>query len=146
MSTTTTSVSTTAVPEPKTGPAALQSSEPDILARERDVLRQILRLVAERSREEAKVEGEHRLGSDTAGAEYKQARLALVDKVGKLDREARTTDEKRRRSIVDTALEGEAQAKAEFAAASRKIATMFDAARFGQERPGHRQVRRHSRP
>src|SRR5205814_2209290 len=42
---------------------------------------------------------------------------------------ARAADEQRRRAIVDAALAGESRAKAEFAAASRKIATVFDSMR-----------------
>ncbi len=129
MSTTSTSLSTAAVPEPQAGAAADDSSEPEIIRRMREVLRQILGLVAERSRAESAVEGQHNSGDMTADSEYKQARLALVEKTGKLDRDARASDEKRRRAIIDAALEGESSAKAEFAAASRKIATMFDAAR-----------------
>ena len=65
----------------------------------------------------------------TADSDYQKARLVLVEKLDKLAREARTDDEKRRRKIIDVAIEGEARAKADFAAASRKIATVFDSAR-----------------
>jgi DNA segregation ATPase FtsK/SpoIIIE, S-DNA-T family len=123
------SVTTPASPERKGDAAAGKPAEPQILGRVRTVLHEVLRLVAERSRAEASVAGEHRSGETTADSEYKQARHALVDKVGKLDREARAADEKRRRTIVQVAMEGESSAKSEFAAASRKIATMFDASR-----------------
>jgi hypothetical protein len=122
-------VSTPAAPEQDNGAAAASSAEPEIITRTRTVLRQIQSLVAERARAEAKVEGEHSSGDKTADSGYEQARRALVEKVEKLERDARNIDEKRRRGVVDTALEGDAQAKAEFAASSRKIATLFDAAR-----------------
>ena len=47
-------------------------------------------------------------------------------------------DEKQRRTIIDAAIEGEAKAKAEFAAGSRKIATMFDAAAIRPRATTHR--------
>src|SRR5262249_13771592 len=43
--------------------------------------------------------------------------------------EARAADERRRRSVVDAALTGEAEAKAGFADSSRRIATEFDRGR-----------------
>ena len=58
-----------------------------------------------------------------------KARQALGEKLERLEREARAEDEKQRMAIVKAGMAGEAKAKAEFAAASRKIATMFDAAR-----------------
>ena len=53
----------------------------------------------------------------------------MIEKLANLETEANGADEKRRRAIVDAALDGERKAKAEFAAASRKLATLFDAAR-----------------
>ena len=46
-----------------------------------------------------------------------------------LDREARSDDEQRRRSIIDAAMAGESKAKADFASASRRIASEFDTLR-----------------
>ena len=59
-------------------------------------------------------------------AEYAKTRQGLITKYATAEREARLTDEQRRRSIIDAALKGEAQAKAEFAAVSRRIASEFD--------------------
>ena len=105
------------------------AGEPDLLQRERVLLQTVLRLVAERAEAEAKVEATRATGDDRADAEYRKARAALVEKFDGLDRDARAADEQRRRSVVEGARAGEAQAKSEFAAASRKIATDFDALR-----------------
>jgi len=129
VSTTSTSVGTTAVPVAGPSAPAPASSEPEVLVRERAALREILRLVAERAEAEAGLAEEAASRNATADSEYKKARLALFEKLEKLDRDARTDDERRRRSIIDVAMDGEARAKADFAAASRKIATIFDAAR-----------------
>ncbi|MGO9463228.1 MAG: hypothetical protein ACLQVF_03560, partial [Isosphaeraceae bacterium] len=95
-------------------PATPGTGEPEILVKERAVLREILRLVAERAAAEAKVEGERGSRDGTADGEYAKARQALIEKLGRLEREARKADEELRRSIVDAAIQGEAKAKAEF--------------------------------
>ena len=102
---------------------------PELLARERAALRDILRLVAERAAAEADVEGTRASGDTTADAEYQRAKRNLQEKVERLDHEGRTADEQRRRSIVEGAMRGEAEAKNEFATSSRRIATDFDRAR-----------------
>ena len=131
MSTTTTSLPTIGAPDSNSSPGsnARASSEPAILQRERAVLREILRLVEERADAEAKVEGERKSKALTGGSEYEKTRRALLEKLRNLESEAMAADEKRRRGIVDAALDGERKAKSEFAAASRKLATLFDGAR-----------------
>ncbi len=115
--------------ESKASASALGPSEPEILVRERAVLRQVLALVADRADVEAKVHGTRTSGDSKADSEYAKARQGLAEKLERLNREAVAEDERQRRAIVNKAIEAEATAKAEFAAASRKIATMFDAAR-----------------
>ncbi len=115
--------------ETKTGVTTAGTTEPEVLSRERAVLRQIQSLVAERGELEAKAHGTRTSGDQTADSEYAKARQGLAEKLEKLEREARAADEKRRRSIIDAAIAGESKAKADFAAGSRKIATMFDSAR-----------------
>jgi hypothetical protein len=107
----------------------LSPNEPELIRRERSALGEILRLVAERAEAEAKAEGERSSSDATIDAEYAKARKAKVGKFEGLEREAHSDDEKRRRSIVDAATQGEATAKSEFAAGSRKIATIFDSHR-----------------
>ena len=121
-----------------TAPATPGTGEPQILVKERSVLREILRLVAERAVAEAKVEGERALRDGTADSEYAKARHALVEKLGRLEREAKKADEELRRSIVDAAIQGEAKAKAEFSANSRKIASTFDGVRESAKAEHHR--------
>ncbi len=116
-------------PDSAASPKTTVQSEPEILERQRTVLRQLLALVAERAQIEAKVHATRSSGDQTADAEYARARKALTEKLERLNREAVAEDEKHRREIVTTAIEGEARAKAEFGASSRKIATLFDAAR-----------------
>ena len=109
------------------GPATPQDQpEPEILRRERAVLREVLRLVAERVAAEARVEAARSRGDEKADSEYARARQALRDKIEQLDREARAADELRRRSIVEAAMRGESEAKQEFATASRRLAQEFD--------------------
>ena len=50
----------------------------------------------------------------------------MIEKLRNLESEAVAADTQRRRAIVDAALDGERKAKSEFAAASRKLATLFD--------------------
>ncbi|MDB5353035.1 MAG: eccC5 [Planctomycetota bacterium] len=119
-----TSLQTPVVPEPS--PIPPPSAEPEILRRERAVLHEILRLVAERAAAETKVEGALASNDSKADTEYQKTRLTLTEKYERLDREARAGDEQRRRAIVDAALKGEAQAKSEFSSTSRRIATEFD--------------------
>ena len=85
--------------------------------------------MAERAAAETKVFGERTSSDTTADAEFAKAQKALGEKLERLEREAKAEDEKQRMAIVKAGMAGESSAKAEFAAASRKIATMFDAAR-----------------
>jgi S-DNA-T family DNA segregation ATPase FtsK/SpoIIIE len=126
-----TTLGTTAVQKANVsvGSAAGPTGEPEILRKERLVLHEILGLVAKRAAAEEKIESERASRDATADSEYARARQALAGKLDRLDREAKKSDEALRRSIVDLAIEGEARAKAEFSANSRKIAGTFDAVR-----------------
>ncbi|HLH28947.1 MAG TPA: hypothetical protein VKW77_08515, partial [Acidimicrobiales bacterium] len=120
---------TTSLPEAigSGGPASESDSrEPEILRRERAVLREILGLVAERAAAEAAIEATRSRGDQRADSEYQRTTQTLRDKVAQLQLNARADDEQRRRSIVEAAMRGEAQAKQEFAEASRRIAREFD--------------------
>ncbi len=133
--------------------------EPILLHREREVLREWKRMVAERATGELEIRGAIVSGNEKADADYGRTKQALHEKVEQLDREARASDEHRRRSIVDSTMRGEAEAKQEFASASRKIAQEFDrhrettrtelgrarsAAASGFEQGQQRAARRHS--
>ncbi len=120
----TTSLPERAVPSHPATPQDL--SEPELLRRERAVLRDLLRLIADRAAGEAEVEGARSRGDEKADSDYARAKQTLRDKVEQLDREARAADEQRRRSVVEAAMRGDAEAKQEFAAASRRIAQEFD--------------------
>ncbi len=119
-------------------PATPSTAEPEILVKERSVLREILRLVAERASAEEKVEGERASRDGTADSEYAKARQQLVEKLDRLEREAKKGDEELRRSIVELAIQGEAKAKTEFSANSRKIASTFDGVRESARAEHHR--------
>jgi hypothetical protein len=127
----TTTLQTIPQEEPRAAipPGPSSSPEPEALRRERVALREILALVSERADSEAKVEGDRSSADTTADAEYKRSRQALLDKLERLQREAQAADEKGRRAIIDAALKGEADAKAEFGAKSRKISAYFDGVR-----------------
>ena len=110
------------------------------IRREREALREILRLVAERAEAEAEVERARASDDDAADRDYREKRRALDDRFeGRRGRRARPT-RTRRRAITDAAIAGEAAAKDEFARASRKIAAEFDAARE-QARGDHAKAR-----
>ncbi len=121
------SLRTTAVPEAAERDAA--SAETDLLGRERAVVHEVVRLVAERAAAEEKLAVASTSNHAKVDAEYQQSRQALVEKQQRLESEARAEDEQRRRGIVSAAMAGGAQAKAEFAAASRRIAATFDEVR-----------------
>jgi S-DNA-T family DNA segregation ATPase FtsK/SpoIIIE len=114
-------------PAPETG--LLPKSESAVIGQERATLREILRLVSERADAEARVSGGQRSGDAAADQEYQRARQVLAEKIVGLKEGARKADEDRRRAIVDAALAGDSEAKAEFARSSRRIATEFDAVR-----------------
>src|SRR5689334_3102400 len=104
-------------------------AEPEALVRERAVLQELFRLVDERAKAEAAA-SQARVSNDAkVEAEYAKTRKGLIDKYATAEREARLADEQRRRSIIDAALKGEANAKAEFASVSRRIASEFDGVR-----------------
>jgi S-DNA-T family DNA segregation ATPase FtsK/SpoIIIE len=129
VTTTTTGLPAAPVPGAVASAAPKGPSDPEVLKRERAVRQQLIRLVAERAEAEAKLNGEHASGDGTADSDYKRKHQVLVEKVDKLNRDAGSTDAMRRRAIIDAAIQGEASAKSEFAASSRKIATVFDSAR-----------------
>src|SRR4029079_13126302 len=72
------STPTIAGPESPLPPPA--TAEPEVLRRERAVLHEILRLVAERSAAEAKVGGTRASNDTKADSEYQKARAALTEK------------------------------------------------------------------
>ncbi len=117
----------------------MEQSEPEVLKRERSVLRRILDLVSQRAQVEAEVHQARTSGDQTADTEFAKARQALADKLERLNREAVAEDEKQRRVVVTAAIDGEKSAKDHFAAGSRKITTLFDAARNRQRRIRSRQ-------
>ena len=118
-------------PEPDANPSTtdLSTSEPAVIHRGRIVLNEIARLVAERADSEAKVEATCTKSGATADEEYRKARAGLVDKFATLDRETRAEDERRRRLVTQTSIQGQTRAKHEFGSASRKIAAEFDSIR-----------------
>jgi S-DNA-T family DNA segregation ATPase FtsK/SpoIIIE len=129
VSTPTTSLRSPPAPDAAAGDVAAATANPSIIDRERGVLHEILRLVADRAEAEVKIGDERKSGGAKTDLEYQKTRRALVEKLQNLETEAIAADEKRRRSIIDAALDGERKAKNEFAAASRKLATLFDSAR-----------------
>ena len=90
------------------------------------ILNQILALIADRAQAEAKVHSTRTSNDQTGDTEYAKARQALTNKLERLNREAVAEDEKQRRAIVTAGMDGEAKAKSEFGASSRKIAALFD--------------------
>jgi len=114
-------------PAPPSDPPS--RTEPDLVARERAALREVLRLVADRAGAEARVEADRAAGDAAADQEFLKARRSLAGRVEGIAEVDRAADAQRRREVVDTAIAREAEAKSEFARASRKIASEFDATR-----------------
>ncbi|APW60314.1 FtsK/SpoIIIE domain-containing protein [Paludisphaera borealis] len=102
---------------------------PDLIRQEREAVRSILELIADRATTETEIEETRRSRTAEADSEYNRKKQGLKAKVEQLDRDSRSGDEQRRRSIVEAATAGEAQAKTEFAFASRRIASEFDTLR-----------------
>ncbi|HEV3167369.1 MAG TPA: FtsK/SpoIIIE domain-containing protein [Isosphaeraceae bacterium] len=115
-------------------------AEPAITQQERETLREVLRLVAERAAAEAGVDGANSSRNTAADQQYQDARKALVDKYEGLKDQGRRDDEAGRRAIVNAAITGEKEAKSEFARASRRIASEFDSLR-DQARNDHARAR-----
>jgi len=104
-------------------------AEPDLIRREREALREVARLVAERASAEARVEATRASAEAVAAREYRRAAEARAERDRARGEEARAEDERRRREVVDLALAGESAAKSDFARASRRIAAEFDSIR-----------------
>ncbi|MHC5544604.1 hypothetical protein ACYOEI_40755, partial [Singulisphaera rosea] len=100
--------------------------EPTILARQREALRSLLRLVSDRAESETKLERSRTTNDNLADQEYEKTRQAHTERRQSLDNDARISDEQGRRAIIDAAIAGEAEAKAKFGQASRRIASDFD--------------------
>jgi len=111
------------------GESSEPSTEPEILARERSVLRNLLGLVSERADAETAIETTREAENAASESEYQSAKLTLKDKIETRERSMNVSDEQQRRTIVDTAIAGEAEAKSEFARSSRRIAAEFDSIR-----------------
>ncbi|MFO0892115.1 MAG: hypothetical protein U0790_23630 [Isosphaeraceae bacterium] len=110
-------------------PAVTLGEEADLPGRQRAALGELLRLVDERAKAESEARDWQQSNDAKVDAEYSRTRQGLLDKYVRLDQEARSQDESRRRAIVEAAMAGEAKAKADFAAASRRISAGFDAFR-----------------
>jgi S-DNA-T family DNA segregation ATPase FtsK/SpoIIIE len=104
-------------------------SEPETIRKERVALRDLLRIIAERSAAEAEVESTRSTTDAYADREYERARQALAEKLTGLKAACRKDDEDARRRIAEVTLAGETAAKNEFSQASRKIAGQFETVR-----------------
>ena len=125
---------------PDHSPAAAPSTEPPAIARGREALRDMTRLVAERASAEAEIEQARASRDEAADREYREKRKALEDRFEGNKAAALHEDSTRRRAITDASIAAETSAKDEFAKASRKIASDFDANRE-QARSDHAKAR-----
>jgi energy-coupling factor transporter ATP-binding protein EcfA2 len=101
-------------------------SELAIIEQERSALREVLRLVAERAAAEADIEQTRASSDASADQNYRKTGQAIAERHESLREAARKEDEQRRRGIIDAGIAGEAEAKGEFARASKKLANEFD--------------------
>jgi hypothetical protein len=118
-------------PEIATAPPAIDFSdaEPELIQRERRILHSLLELVSERGAAEVEIESGWTSSDTAADQAYNNARQALSEKATAQEQADRQGDEARRRAIIDAAIKGEAAAKADFAQASRTLASEFDGVR-----------------
>ena len=102
-----------------------------MIDRERDTLREVARLVAERAAAEAEVERvDSTANADEPTAITRTSGRRSIDRAEGLTSTADPhEDEAKRRGITDASIASDAAAKDEFARASRKIASEFDAVR-----------------
>jgi hypothetical protein len=105
----------------------LTQSSNDLITRTRHALRELLRLVDERSKSEQIVTRDKTTGEQAIEFESSRARQEISTKRAALESNLKNADEQRRRAIIDEALQGEAEAKSEFGKSSRRIAADFDA-------------------
>jgi DNA segregation ATPase FtsK/SpoIIIE, S-DNA-T family len=129
VSTTTSTAQSIPVPGADDAPRTSPQGEPEILVREVTVFHELLRMIADRAQAEESTDSRFKTNDATADSEYNKARQSRVGKLDGLESEACADDERQRRAVIDGAIRAEADAKAEFAASSRKIATYFDSAR-----------------
>ena len=106
--------------QPPPAPPPLPSSEPALIQRERQSLREILKLVAERAAAEQQTADTRKTSDESADRKYHKARGDFAEKVAGLEITYRNADDERRRAIVDAAISGQAGAKDVFAKASRR--------------------------
>jgi S-DNA-T family DNA segregation ATPase FtsK/SpoIIIE len=115
-------------------------SEPRAILLEREALREVVRLVAERAFSEAEVERTRATHDEATDRDYREKRKALEDRFEGNKAAELHEDSTRRRGITDASIASETAAKDEFAKASRKIASEFDASRE-QARGDHAKAR-----
>src|SRR5690348_12194720 len=101
-------------------------SEPTLIRRQRETLHDLIRLAEERQRAETETEQGRASRDAAADQEYRSQNQAIRHRFETRTETARVEDEARRRLIVETAVAGEAAAKAEFGKASRRIAAEFE--------------------
>ena len=105
------------------------SGERSPIDREREILGDLTRLVAERAAAEAEVARFLANNDEAADRDYRDRRQALGDRFDGMQAAEVHDDSTRRRAIGDASIASEASAKDEFARASRKIASDFDSVR-----------------
>ncbi len=115
-------------PPTETGSEA-ESAGASPIDRERRIVIELARLVAERAAAEAEITRTWPAKEAEATREYQERRQALEDRFQGNQAAALDEDATRRRLITDESITGDTSAKDEFARASRKIAKEFDVVR-----------------
>jgi DNA segregation ATPase FtsK/SpoIIIE, S-DNA-T family len=115
-------------------------SDPRAIQLERETLREVTRLVAERAFAESEVERTRASHDEGADRDYRERRKALEDRFEGIKAAELHEDATRRRDVTDASIASETAAKDEFAKASRKLASEFDASRE-QARGDHAKAR-----
>jgi S-DNA-T family DNA segregation ATPase FtsK/SpoIIIE len=116
---------------PDSLPVRTITSRPElaIIGRERWALHELIRLVAERAEAEVAVASRHASTDAAADQGYRASKQDQADRYTTRSNDDRKADEERRRSIVQAAISGEADAKSEFAKSSRRIAADYEGTR-----------------
>lgn len=109
--------------------ASPEPNDFDPIQRQRNALRSLIALSADRRRAEAEVEERRKTRISEVARAHESKKTALTQRVQELEREYREADERLRRSIVEEAAAAESRAKTDFGDSSRRIAAEFDAHR-----------------
>ena len=112
-----------------TDPIVKDTLKPSVLEHQRGALRELLRLIAERSEGESSTKARGEATRKAADASYQTSKAEHLERYTARLNEVRLQDEERRRTVIDSSVRGEEEAKRVFGSASRRLAANYENAR-----------------